>query len=144
MPVCRFVWDSYHSELNQVSGILVPAPRVCDVLVLSNRLGEWDLRDPDGNVGTLYRECQQEREGFDLRVAYIRRDLLVEYLRRSDQKLVWFVWGERTLHHRVLRQLAGELEDTYRNYGHIHRRWRVFDAGVGGGVSCDADGVGSR
>ena len=32
IPVRRFGWESYHSELNQVSGVLVPAPGVCDSL----------------------------------------------------------------------------------------------------------------
>ena len=35
VPVCRFAWESYHSGLNQVSGIVVPAPRVCEVVGLS-------------------------------------------------------------------------------------------------------------
>ena len=30
VPVYRFTWEGYHSELNQVSSVYVPAPALCD------------------------------------------------------------------------------------------------------------------
>ena len=102
VPVCRFSWESYHSELNRVSGVVVPAPRICEVLGLSSRRGEWDLRDRDDNVGTLYRVHHQDRQEQRASFAYIRTDLLAEYLGRTGQRLVWFVWGERTLRYGAL------------------------------------------
>lgn len=140
VPVCRFSWESYHSELNQVGGVVVPAPRICAVLRLSNRQGEWDLRDRDGKVGTLYRVCQRDRPEQRFSLTYMRTDLLAEYLRLTGQKLVWFVWGERTLRYTALGKL-GRTEDfqrVYRDYKHIHARWRVLDSAALGGMTEDS------
>ncbi len=62
VPVCRFAWESYHSELNQVSGVHVPAPSLLKSLGLSNRKGEWDFYDPSGRIATLYREFEESDE----------------------------------------------------------------------------------
>lgn len=130
VPVCRFAWESYHCELNQVGGVDLPTPRLCEVLALTNRQGEWDFRDRDDEVGTLYRECGQDWRDSRSRLAYIRADLLVDYLKRTGQRLVWFVWGERTLRYGALERLGGsaELRKIYRDYKHIHARWRVLDS----------------
>lgn len=133
IPVCRFGWESYHSELNQVSGVVLPAPAICDLLGLTNRQGEWDLRDRYGKLATMYRESRGSREESRSTVTYIQSELLSEYLTQTDQKLMWFLWGERTLRHGALMALREELRrDVYGNYGHIHARWRVFDGEVGG------------
>ena len=56
-------------------------------------------------------------------------------MRPTDQKLMWFLWGERTLRHGALMALREELlRDVYGNYGHIHARWRVFDGEVESGM----------
>ena len=134
IPVCRFAWEGHHSELNQVSGALMPAPEMCVSLRLSNRQGEWDLRDEDGNVATMYRESPEDQRTCSSRLAYIRRDLLLEYLASTEQRLMWYVWGERTLHYSALQHLREDLQPVYTEYRHIHARWRILDPAAGGRV----------
>lgn len=122
VPVCRFGWESYHSELNQVSGIILPAPALCERLRLSNHQGEWDLYDPAGKVATMYREFKGNHDTFDSHLSYIRSDLLAEYLMESAQTLVWLIWGEREFHHRTALGQMDELRDPFSRYQHIHRR----------------------
>lgn len=123
VPVCRFGWESYHSELNQVSGVNVPAPSLCESLGLSNRKGEWDFYDPSGRIATLYREFKDET--IQANLLYIRADLMAEYL-GDEFDLLWFVWGERSLHYKEMINLRAEIQDVLHGRGHIHkfsRKW---------------------
>ena len=76
VPVSEFGWESYHSTLNQVSGMTVPAPALCERLGLSNRRGEWDLYDHKGNVATVYRESKDDDDVFRSHLLYLRADLM--------------------------------------------------------------------
>lgn len=98
VPVHRWVWESYHSSLNQVSGITYLAPALCQAFDLVNHNGSFDLYDSNGRPATLYREFAAG-ENFDRsHLLYMRADLLKKYLATTDQSLVWILWGERTLH----------------------------------------------
>jgi len=120
-PVYRFAWESYHSPLNQVSGTMVPAPALCEQLHLFNRQGEWDLYDPKGRVGTMYREFRTEEDTFRSYLLYLRADLMERYLDRTSQTLVWLLWGEREFRHRTDLALREELQDLWSEHKHIHR-----------------------
>ena len=134
VPVCCFEWERHHSERNQVSGAVLPAPEVCDVMELSNRQGEWDLRDPHNRLATLYRVFGDNKSARRTDLAYMRKDLLLSYLARTGQRLMWFVWGERTLDYTALEKSMEELQPVFRNYEHIHARWRVLDPAAQDGV----------
>ena len=121
-PAYRFSWESYHSTLNQVSGITVPAPALCEQLRLSNRRSEWDLYDRTGHLATVYREFKADTDTFRSSFLYLRADLMTDYLARTGQTLIWFVWGERELEHRTLLALSDKFQDIYSQQGHIHRR----------------------
>lgn len=121
-PAYRFSWESYHSTLNQVSGITVPAPALCEQLRLSNRRGEWDLYDRTGHLATVYREFKADTDTFRSSFLYLRADLMTDYLARTGQTLIWFVWGERELEHQTLLALSDKFQDIYSQQGHIHRR----------------------
>jgi hypothetical protein len=122
VTVCRFAWERYHSELNQVSGAIVPAPAICQHLGLVNRQGEWDLYNTASNLATIYREFKVEHDTFSSRLAYIRCDLVAGYLRETGQTLVWMLWGERDFHHRTGQELSDDLRDLFSQNLHIHRR----------------------
>lgn len=126
VPVCRFSWEEYHSKLNQVSGIMLPAPALCERFGLTNRQGEWDLYDASGDLATIYRQFQSEHDQFSSYLTYIRCDLLADYLKRSGQELVWMLWGEREFHHRTGLGMMDELQDLLAEYRHIHRRAVIF------------------
>ena len=126
VPTHGFSWESYHSALNQVSGTIVPAPALCERLLLSNRQGEWDLYDRAGCVATIYREFKAEEDTFHSKLLYLRADLMSRYLARSGQTLIWLVWGERGFEYNTTMRLRGKLEDVIPGHSYIHRnryRW---------------------
>lgn len=122
VPAIWFGWESYHSELNQVSGIMVPAPALCDQLGLSNRRGEWDLYDREGRVATIYREFKFDEDIYKSKLLYLRADLMAEYLENAGQTLVWLNWGERDLEYKKFETLKSELQGLWAEHRHIHRR----------------------
>ncbi len=122
IPVFRFSWESIHSALNQVSDTVVPAPALCQRFDLVNRQGEWDLYDTEGNLATIYRELQDEQKTCDGHLAYIRCDLLTDYLRDSGKTLVWMLWGERNFHHSGALVFTENVSNLFATYEHIHRK----------------------
>jgi len=126
VPAYEFSWESHHSTLNQVSGITVPAPALCERLRLSHRGGEWDLYDRTGRIATIYREFKADTDTFGSSLLYLRADLMAEYLARTGQTLVWFVWGEREFEHQTLLALRDQFRDIYARHEHIHRRARAI------------------
>ncbi len=122
IPVWEINWESYHSQLNQVGGITVPAPALCESLGLSNRRGEWDLYDSGGNEATLYREARTDDISFTANFLYIRTNLLNQYLSDTEQTIAWLLWGERGFdksHFEMVDQLGSE----YRQHANTHKQF---------------------
>ena len=128
VPVYHFAWESYHNSLNQVSGITVPAPALCERLRLSNRQGEWDLYVSEGRVGARYREFKCDGDTFRSYLLYIRADLMRRYLEYTSQTLVWLLWGEREFKHNKLLALGDKLQDLWSEHKHIHRSSSVWNS----------------
>ena len=131
VTTCDFSWESYHSTLNQVRGVSIPAPAICSLLKLVNHAREWDLYERDGRRATLYVESRRVNDAFDIRLLYIREDLLRKYAEHTSQELVWSVWGERELDYDVLMSLQDELSGIFQRYQHIHRRAYVWHRHTG-------------
>ena len=89
--------ESYHSSLNDVSGIETLAPALCERLGLVNRGLTFDLWDRAGRQATVYREFDVSARDTRSSLLYLRTDLLEQYLTLTGQLLVWIAWGERTL-----------------------------------------------
>lgn len=121
VPVHEFIWESYHSELNQVSGIMVPAPALCEQLHLSNQQGSWDLYDSNGCTASIYREFKNEGDYFSSRLLFLRADLMKDYLAKTHQKLIWFVWGERGFDSKATSKLIKTFPDLFSGHKNIHR-----------------------
>ena len=126
-PLHEYGWESYHSELNQVSGVSVPAPALCENLALSNRRDEWDFYDQSGRIATVYREFKISNDTFRSKLLYLRADLMRNYL-SSERNLVWLVWGERNFHYKSLE--AQGLRDAFTGHAHIHRRWTKWEPSI--------------
>ncbi len=122
VPVYSFAWEGYHSPLNQVSGITVPAPAICEQLSLVNRQGEWDLYDQGGRVATIYRKFKADEDTFRSHLLYLRADLMKCYLNHTHQTLVWLLWGERDLKHQDTLALRESLHNLWSSHKHVHRR----------------------
>jgi hypothetical protein len=123
IPAYDFAWESYHSELNQVSGTSFLAPALCERFGLSNRRGEWDLYDQSGRLATAYREFKGDNDSFRSNLLYLRADLMASYL-SSELDLVWLVWGERNFH---FKSFDSEPHDAFSGNTHIHRHSGKWD-----------------
>jgi hypothetical protein len=122
VPVYRFGWESYHSQLNQVSGTTVLAPSLCERLDLVNHHGEWDLYEKSGRPATIYRELRHPNIHLASHLLYIRADLLASYI-SSKLDLVWLTWGERNFHYKAH---DSSMRDAFAGYTHIQRRSKVW------------------
>lgn len=128
VPVYRFTWESHHSPLNQVSGITVPAPALCEHSGLTNRRGEWDLYDQEGRIGTIYREFKVDEDTHRSYLLYMRVDLMRRYLDHTGQALIFFLWGERDFKYTRKPELIENLQDLWSEHCHIHRyssKWQL-------------------
>jgi hypothetical protein len=122
IPVHDFGWESYHSELNQVSGTTFLAPALCERFNLVNHQGEWDLYETSGSLATVYREAKGSNDSFRSHLLYARADLMATYL-SSDRDLVWLLWGQRDFH---FKTFDSELRDAFSGHEHIHRYSNVW------------------
>lgn len=120
VPVHEFSWESYHCSLNQVSGIYLPAPALCEALELHRKGRDWDLYD-NNKAASLYREFQAGPVKHRSYLVYIRADLLDRYLQETKQRLIWINWGERGFQHEEHMKVAGLLHDEWQKYSHIHK-----------------------
>jgi hypothetical protein len=102
VPVHYWAWESYHSEMNNVSGVKFPAPALTEYCGLQSRDASFDLYDSTGRIATLYRDLDGMESGSH--VLYMRADLVQQYLTATNQQLVWIPWGERNLHHDVVER----------------------------------------
>lgn len=93
----RWVWESYHSDLNQTDAVEFPAPPLADFLKLRGASGSADLVDSTLRTATIFRRSPDD-DGSS-HYLYIRRDLLDGYLKVRKLRLVRALWGERTLHY---------------------------------------------
>ena len=127
IPVTNWSWESYHSVTNQVSGVSILAPALCQSLGLVNRAHEFDLYDRDGKRATIFTTAESEKAGVDCHFLFIRSDLLNRYLQATDQRLIWFVWGERNLEAELLNSQREQFSDVVQRFGNIHRQAYVWD-----------------
>lgn len=81
IPVQKYNWESYHSVVNQVSGVSLPAKHICEELSLRYCANTWDLHDASG-VASLYREVDEHGSQANGSFCYLRRDLLGQLLDR--------------------------------------------------------------
>jgi hypothetical protein len=122
VPVHRWSWESHHSSLNQISGIHLPAPALCEALQLRRRGRAWDLYDSENKVASLYREFKAGPINHRSHLVYLRADLLNRYLSIVKQRFIWINWGERSFHYEEQNKVAGLLHDEWQKYSHIHKK----------------------
>jgi hypothetical protein len=119
VPVHRWSWESYHSSLNQVSGVEFPAPALCEKLGLVNHNGSFDMWDSADRQASVYREFDVADQFGRSELIYLRQDLLERYLSLTDQAFVWIPWGERTLNYRLFQpevERAPAVDEALQSY----------------------------
>ena len=125
--------NEHHGERFRFSAAWFPAPDICAKLRLSRRGRGVDLVDQRGRVASLYRADARklkpdpfaERPADQFRFLHLRKDLLDEYLRATDKRLVWIVWGERRLLPQDMlhpKPWPPKIEAALNSHRHIHKR----------------------
>ncbi len=127
IPVYRWAWESYHSAANQVGEAYFLAPALCESLGLVNHARDVDLYDDDDKRATVFTMAESDDLGVDCHFLFIRSDLLDRYLRETDQRLIWFVWGERDLNAEYPISQGEEWSDIFQRFENIHRQAYVWD-----------------
>ncbi|MBD1853165.1 hypothetical protein H6F87_24795 [Cyanobacteria bacterium FACHB-502] len=87
-----YVWESYHSEMNQAGRARVPSRLFSSHFDLRSVPQGFDQCLPDGTRATI---TLSGVDGLDGDVLYIKEDLLRQYV--ADRVVVWFAVGEREL-----------------------------------------------
>ena len=123
IPVRSFGWESNHSRENQAGSIEYPAPALCQALRLRNAGDLVDLSDQHGKPATLYRTFDSGVDFGRSHLLYLRHDLVSDYLKRTNQRLVWLLWGERSMHYTLFEQMRHQLQDAWGK--HIHKKMIV-------------------
>ncbi len=98
----RWSWEDYHSQLNQVGGVVFPAPPLAEALKLRVAGGSSDMVDEKGRVATIFRRA--DGPGFGSYFLYMRRDLVERYASSRNLRLVQAVVGERNVSYKSMER----------------------------------------
>jgi len=94
LPVMKYSWESYHSELNKCGHTDVLSKEIANELSLVNLPQSFNLIDENGDLATLNVSYDIEPNNRH-HMVYIRKDVLDRYLVSKESRLVWGIWGER-------------------------------------------------
>ncbi|HHU0036413.1 TPA: hypothetical protein ACT9ME_001605 [Legionella pneumophila] len=120
IPVHAFSWESIHSTQNQISGFKLPSIKILSDLNLFNSGHGFSFVDSKGNLAAFALEIDMGIDRtFPSNGVYLRKDLLIRYLKKSKASLVWVVWGERTVNTEIISEYKGD-PNTY------HKKIVVF------------------
>lgn len=115
----EFVWESYHSALNNAGRALVPSRSFSAAFDLRGMPQTFHQALLDGTVAAA---SLRGPAGFNGRLLYLREDLVHQYA--AGRRLIWFTWGERELHgnpisYRTPSWLARAYHDNATVWRHI-------------------------
>ena len=123
IPAYRFSWEQYHSLVNQYSGYLLPSPAISSFLDLRYKSQSVELYDAHGKKATLFARNEEKRS--NVKLLYIRKDLLDRYLKQTRQTMVWLNWGERGVHYDSFEKFRGQLSN-YTKHEYIHKSFYEY------------------
>lgn len=105
----RWSWEGHHSQLNQIGGVVFPAPPIAEALNLRLAGGSSDMLDEKGRLATIFR--REDGPGFGSYFLYMRRDLVQSYAASRRLTFVQAVVGERNVGYRAME---GGISDSLR------------------------------
>lgn len=126
IPAHTYSFESYHSEVNKVSGITFPAPSILERLKLKNTGANFEYCDSKGNLAAFYVDIDSEGSFRDSHALFLRQDLLKRYLKMTSQEMVWIIWGERSIRADVFQQYQEHLNRGRQSHGNIHKKLKSF------------------
>ena len=127
VPVHSWSWESYHSSLNQVSGIEFLAPALCEKLGLVNHSST--LRSVGSELVAKQASTESSTSPTDSATPAFctsGRTCWSSTCRSRSRYLVWIPWGERTLHYRLFNHgrpqapaVEAALQNNQNNFGEL-------------------------
>ncbi|HBD7469429.1 TPA: hypothetical protein ACUTUG_001430 [Legionella pneumophila] len=127
IPIHRFSWESHHSTQNQVSGFSIPSLKILSDLQLMNSGDGFKFIDKKGELAAFALKINMGAQKFNSpHGTYIRKDLLIKYLKKSNSSLVWFIWGERTVTADVFKDNSEIVYATRENWSNLHKKVCIF------------------
>lgn len=113
----RWAWEDHHSQLNQVGGVVFPAPPLAEALGLRVAAGNSDMLDEKGRLATIFRRA--DGPGYGCYFLYMRWDLVERYAAGRNLKLVQAVAGERNVSYKSMeRGLPESLREIFQKGAH--------------------------
>lgn len=110
----RWSWEDYHSQLNQVGGVVFPAPPIAEALNLRVAGGSSDMLDQKGRLATIFRRA--DGPGFGSYFLYMRRDLVERYAAGRGLRLVQAVVSERDVSYKAMeRGIPDSLREIFQS-----------------------------
>lgn len=110
----RWSWEDYHSQLNQVGGVVFPAPPIAEALNLRVAGGSSDMLDQKGRLATIFRRA--DGPGFGSYFLYMRRDLVERYAAGRGLRLVQAVVSERNVSYKAMeRGISDSLREIFQS-----------------------------
>lgn len=88
-------WPDYKSAANPSWSVTVPSRELIDRLHLRQRPHSFEYEDSDGDLRSVF--FKYNLNGNAQHFAFISSDSLDSFLLQHDKRLVWAVWGERSL-----------------------------------------------
>jgi hypothetical protein len=108
-------------QLNQVGGVVFPAPPIAEALKLRVAGGSSDMLSGGGSVATIFRRA--DGPGFGSHFPYMRRDLIEGYAASRHLRLVQAVVGERNVSYQSIeRGLSDSLREAFQQQVHVSGR----------------------
>ncbi|SYZ73761.1 hypothetical protein TRIP_C60031 [Candidatus Zixiibacteriota bacterium] len=93
-PIYNYLWESYHSDINESINLVLPSKIICEFLGLHMMIPSWDFNDPKGNKAVIVIKARGNfKAGHD--ATYIRKDLLERFLNIHNYHLIWSISGDR-------------------------------------------------
>jgi hypothetical protein len=93
VPVMEYAW-SHNEFVNNIGHHTVVSKEIADQLGLVPGAQTFELLTSTNEKATLYKESFDAGDR-RYRLAYLREDLLNEYLSATNTCLVWGIWGEK-------------------------------------------------
>jgi hypothetical protein len=111
--------------MNQTGGVVVPAPALCEQLRLRERGNSFDLYDSSGWRASVAVQWKEKVYPFSSHLLFIRKSLLRKYLRATNQKFVWVLWGERNFSGSSGLHQDQSLSDIWQSHNYVHKKMFV-------------------
>jgi hypothetical protein len=107
IPIREYMWESYHSDVNQASKTAALAREIAEHLDLCGQPQTFDLFEKSGERATIAFHHGEKWHTYQSLI-YIRKDLLDRYLGETKKELVWAIWGEREV---IAKDIPSEDRD---------------------------------